>query len=235
MARRLRLCDWQLGTCVLGAAAGFVPGVSWTGRFSGMDYMSGGFVVPADDARVRVTRVVPGSPADRAEFRTGDVIQNPANIDGFRGAEEALRRGERRQFVIRRGEEEVVIQAGPAPPELAAVWYADLWYPVAGAVFSCIGLLVFATGPLAPAPWWRTVPVAVAGVGLAVGFAAAMARGSVFSRFRIYQRWPMGGGDEWYFQQGALGLAAGALLAVFAAAEIRARLAGPAGPAAPRD
>jgi hypothetical protein len=37
VAAKLRsLCGWQLGACLLGVAAGFVPGVSYTGLSTGI-------------------------------------------------------------------------------------------------------------------------------------------------------------------------------------------------------
>jgi hypothetical protein len=109
-------------------------------------------------------------------------------------------------------------------PQLAAIWYADLWYPIAGAVFLALGLFVFATVPLAPAPLWRSIPLAILGLGLAVGFGTALAGASIFTRFLLWQRWPIGSGKEWYFGQGFVGIAAGLLLAVFAVVEVRQRL-----------
>jgi hypothetical protein len=50
------------------------------------------------------------------------------------------------------------------------VWYADLWYSIAGVLFAAMAVLLFATGPLAPAPYWRSIPLTVAGFGIALGF-----------------------------------------------------------------
>jgi hypothetical protein len=66
--------------------------------------------------------------------------------------------------------------------------------------------------------------VAAVGLGLASGFALALIGASALTRFRIWQRWLMGDGDDWSFGQGFLGLAAGLLLAILAAGEVRARL-----------
>jgi CysZ protein len=212
------LPNWQLLACALGMVAGFVPGVSFTSNYWSLFhfYMFEVF---------RVTEVLPGSPPARDGFRSGDVIVDPKTLEDVKAALDAVQRGEARRFTVRRGEDEVVIEATPTKPELAAIWYANPWYPIAGGLFLGIGILVFATAPVAPAPWWRSGLVIVAGLGIAVGFAVEMACGSVFARFRVYQRWPMGVGDEWYAQQGWIGVAAGVLLACFAAAEIRRRLA----------
>jgi hypothetical protein len=221
------LCNLQLLACVLGILAGFVPGISFTGMFTGMDYMSGGFMAAVDDHRVRVTKVESGSPADRAGFRADDIIQSPENHEAVRAALAAVQHGEKRAFTIKRGDAELVIEAARPEPELAAVWYAHEWYPIAGVLFLCLGLLVFATSPLVPSPLWRSILLTVAGLGITTGFVVDLIHGTVFSRFRFYQRWPMGTGEEWYFQQGLVGMAAGVLLATFAAAEMRQRLARP--------
>jgi hypothetical protein len=219
------LCGLQIVACALGLVAGFVPGISFTGRFWGLGLVQGGFGFErTQDAPLRVTQVEAGSPAYRAGFQTGDEIQTPRTIDAMREAQNRINQGNREAFLVRRGKDLVAIDTDGAPPELAAVWYADLWYPIAGTLFLCIGVLVFATAPLAPPPLWRSVPLTVAGLGFAIGFGVAIGGGSLFSRWRIYQRWPMGTGNEWYFQQGLIGILAGILLAVLAAAQIRKRL-----------
>jgi hypothetical protein len=227
------LIGLQIIACSIGLLAGLVPGVSWTGMFTGMDYMSGGFIVAADDQRVRVTRVEDGSPAARAGFRAGDIIQIPASIGDVRAALDAVQNGEKRSFTVKRGEAELMIEAARSKPELAAIWYPHAWYPIAGALFLCIGILVFATSPLVPAPLWRSIPLIVIGLGIATGFGVELFLGTVFSRLRVYQRWPMGTGDEWHFHQGLIGISAGVLLAIFAAAEVRLRLAMSQSPAEP--
>ncbi|MBS0266883.1 MAG: PDZ domain-containing protein, partial [Planctomycetes bacterium] len=188
--------------------------------------MGGSIMEPADGQRARVTGVQPDSPAARAGFRQGDVIDSPPTFGECDVALEAVRRGETRRFMVRRGADTVEIEAARTKPELAAIWYAGVWYPIAGALFCGMGLLVFATAPIVPAPWTRSVIVMLAGFSIAVGFGVALASGSVFTRFRVYQRWPMGVGDEWSLSQGWIGVVAGLLLSWFAAAELRQRLSG---------
>jgi hypothetical protein len=223
----------QVGACLLGVLSGFVPGISFTGRFWGLGLAQGsfGFDRP-EDAPVRVIQAQPGSPAYRAGFRVGDEIQKPRTIDDVRDAECRMKQGMKQAFTVRRGEQVLEIESIGFAPNLAAVWYAHLWYPIAGMLFLSIGIFAFATEPLEPAPLCRSVPLTVAGLAIAVGFGLDLAEGSVFLRWRVYQRWPMGTGDEWYFQQGLIGMAAGVLLAILAAAEIRQRLARPSSPAA---
>ena len=88
-------------------------------------------------------------------------------------------------------------------------------------IFLGAGIVVFATGPLEPAPWWRSITMMFVGLGIAIGLGVAISVGSVFSRWRVYQRWPMGTGEDWYFHQGLIAVTAGALLALGAAAEVR--------------
>jgi hypothetical protein len=227
MEKQFRLLsNLQLFACVLGMVAGFVPGVSFTGQFYGLDFMSGGLMEPADSQRARVTGVQSDSPAARSGFRVGDIIDSPRTFHEFDAALDAVQRGEVRRFTVLRGTDELVIEAARTEPELAAIWYADAWYPIAGAIFFGIAVLVFATAPIVPAPWSRSVFVILAGISIAVVFGVVLASSSVFSRLRIYQRWPMGVGDEWYMYQGLIGVAAGVLLSCFASAEVRQRLLG---------
>ncbi len=179
--RQTTLCRLQIFACLLGLAAGFVPGISFTGRFWGLglaqDLSSFGH---PEDAPVRVIDVQPGSPAYRSGFRVGDEIHKPPTIDDVRDAEIRMNQGEKLAFTVRRGEQVLAIESDGFPPQLAAVWYADPWHPIAGIIFLCIGVFVFATEPLEPAPLWRSIPLTVAGLGIAVGFGAAIALGSVF-------------------------------------------------------
>jgi hypothetical protein len=160
----------QIAACGLGMLAGFVPGISFTGLFTGMDYMSGGFAVAAGDERVRVTGVEQGSSAERAGFRAGDIIKTPETFDAERAAVDAVNKGETRVFNVKRGETEVKIEPARTKPEIAAIWYAHLWYPIAGALFLCLGILLFATETLDPVPMWRSITAIVVGLGIAAGF-----------------------------------------------------------------
>jgi len=204
--------------------AGFVPGASFTGQFYGLDFMSGSLMEPDDGQRARVVGVQPDSPAARAGFRKGDIIDSPRTFDAFEVALEAVQRGEMRRFTVRRGTDKLVIEAARTEPELAAIWYSSAWFPIAGAFFFGIAVLLFATAPIVPTPWSRSIIMIIAGFLIAVGFGVALATDSVFSRLRVYQRWPMGVGDEWYLYQGLIGLVAGVLLSCFASVEVRQRL-----------
>jgi len=129
-------------------------------------------------------------------------------------------------FRIKRGEAELTIQGVRPKPELVSVWYASAWDLVAGGLFLGLGLLLFATAPLARPPLWRSILVMIAGFGMAVGFALEkiLGWGTTFRRFPVYWRWQIATGDEWYFQQSLIGIAAGLLLAILGAIEIRKHL-----------
>ena len=204
------------------------PGVSFSDLFTGMDYMSiNGFVFFGQtDPRVQVTMVKAGSPAERAGFRQGDVFLDPLTFRGVQAAANDAQRGEKPVFRIKRGETEFTIEGVRPRRELVWIWYASAWDLVAGGPFIGIGLLLFATGPLVPTSRWRSIPVMVAGFGMAVGFAVEklLGWGTTFRRLPVYWRWQTATGEEWYFQQSLIGLAAALVLATLAAAEIRKHL-----------
>src|ERR1043166_6050072 len=106
----LSLCGWQIVACLLGLVAGFVPGISFTGPFWGLDFTGGGFLALADDHRARVIGVESGSPAARAGFRVGDLILTPENFEGVSEALDEAKQGKTRAFKVERGEQEVTIE-----------------------------------------------------------------------------------------------------------------------------
>lgn len=213
----------QILTCVLGVVAGLVPGLSFTAPFQGLD-LAQATVAGESPGSLRVTRVEPDSAAEQAGFQTGDEILDAGDFAQARAALRAIQPGERRVFHVRNGSALRSVEAVGRKPQLAAVWYGHLWYPVAGGVFLLLGLWVFATGPLAPPPLWRSVPLGIVGFGLAVASAVAWAAESPFGRLRLWQRYAMGNGAEWHLGQNLLGSAAGLSLAVLAAIETRRRL-----------
>jgi hypothetical protein len=210
--------------CLSGVIAGLVPGLSFTAPFQGLRLMQMS-TVGESAGPLRVINVEPDSAAARAGFRAGDEILGAGNFDDANAAFNGMRPGERRTFQVRNESTDRSVEAVGLAPEPAAVWYKSVWHPIAGGLFLALGLLVFATAPVEPPPLWRSSLVAIAGFGLTVGFAIAWATESVFSRVRIWQRFVMGEGAEWYFGQSLLGLGAGLALALFAAMEIRRRLA----------
>lgn len=213
----------QILACALGALAGLVPALSFTAPLQGL-YLAQATLAGQADGTLRVTQVEPGSPAERSGFRAGDELLDAGSFHAAQAALRAMRAGERRTFQVRNGTESRSIEAVAVKPELAAVWYGNLWYPIAGGVFLALGLWALATAPLVPPPLWRAVPLALAGFGLAVGFAVSWLTDSPFGRLRIWQRFAMGNGAEWQFGQGLVGAGAGLFLAVFAALDIRRRL-----------
>jgi len=232
MARKWsQLSGFTAWACVLGMLVAFTPGISFTDLFTGMDYLSiNGFVFfGPTDPRVRVTSVKSGSPAWRAGFQKDDLFLSPTNFGAVQAAATAVQQGDKQVFRIKRGEAELTIQGVRPNPELVSVWYASAWDLVAGGLFLGLGLLLFATAPLARPPLWRSILVMIAGFGMAAGFALEkiLGWGTTFRRFPVYWRWQIATGDEWYFQQSLIGIAAGLLLAILGAIEIRKHLAPP--------
>lgn len=218
-----KLVNLQLAACLLGMLAGFVPSVSFTGPFWGLGYSEQAYVASGEPDRARVIQVQPRSPAEQVGFHVGDVIVDPGDFRGVEQAIDEARRGIVHRFKVDRDGQSLMLEGGNTPAQLAAVWYAGLWYPIAGGIFLDLAIVLFATGPLKPAPYWRSIPLTLAGLMLGAGFAAALVGQSVFARLRIYQQFPMGTGDEWQFGQGLLGIVAAVLLALLAAVEIRRR------------
>jgi hypothetical protein len=207
--------------CLLGAVAGFLPGVSITAPFWGLNFMEGGLFTSLDDRRVRVIDVSPGSPAEQVGFRARDLIVSPERMTDIQKARDAAQRGLAQEFKVERDEQQFVIETGTTPKELAAIWYSDPWLPFSGLLFAGIGVLVLRTSDRVPAPRWRSILVISAASILAVCCGVSAATESVFSRWRVYQKWPMGTGAEWNLHQALAGVLAGVLLAVFAAIELR--------------
>lgn len=214
--------------CLVGAVAGLVPGLSFTAPFQGL-YLIQMSVISDDAGPLRVHKIEPDSTAARSGFRTGDELLDAGSFDEAIAAFEALQPGERRVFRVRNDDQPRTVEAIGQTPQLAAVWYKTLWHPIAGGLSLGLALLVFATTPADPPPPWRAIVVGIVGFGLAAGFAIAWPMESVFIPVRVWQRFTMGGGANWYFGQTILGLAAGLMLAVLAAFEVRGRRKSPSG------
>ena len=107
-------------TCLVGIFAGLVPCFSFTAPFQGL-YLTQ-MTVPGEDAGpLRVDRVEPDSAADRAGFRSGDEILDPASFDEANAAFQALQPGERRVVQVRHSSVSRSIEAIGLTPELAAL------------------------------------------------------------------------------------------------------------------
>jgi S1-C subfamily serine protease len=119
----------QLAACLLGVVTQFLPGISWTGHFYGLSYMSGPWI----------SSVEPDSPAARDGFEAGDLIEAPDGVEAVRQALASIRPGHPQALSIRRGERSLILQASAPKPELAAVWYDDVWNPIAGGIFLLLG------------------------------------------------------------------------------------------------
>ena len=218
---------WKTSTMLVlaylvGAFIGLAPDWSYTTRYWGV-------VVTQDaSAPVQVLKVASDSPAERTGFMVDDVIKEPASFASFSQSWDKVKQGDKQTFTVRRSGKDVMIEASAAPNQLAAVWYANLWYPIAGALFICVGIIAFATASVAPPPLWRSISVAIAGVGIAIGFAVAVTGDSVFPRFAVYERWIfVPTRNEWCGLQGLIGMAAAVLVTILGAVEIRQRLTRP--------
>ena len=196
---RVTLCAMQVAACLLGVVAGLVPGLSFTAPFQGL-YLSQMSVVGATAGPLRVDKVERGSAADRAGFRAGDEILHAGGFDVANADFKAIRPGDRRLFQVRRGSATISVEAVGQRPGLAAAWYDNLWNPIAGAVFLALGLCIYATAPISPPPLWRSIPVGIAGFGMAVGFTVVWATATVFSRLRVWQQFAMGDGKRMVFR-----------------------------------
>jgi hypothetical protein len=74
----------------------------------------------------------------------------------------------------------------------------------------------------------------MAGLGIAIGFAVAVAGDGVFPRFAVYERWIfVPTRNDWCGLQGLFGMAAAILVTILGAAEIREHLKKPSPQAGP--
>ena len=208
----------RLLMCCVGMFTGLRPCFSYNSSFWELEFSQFG------DAPVNVDRVTPDSPAYQAGLRPGDRIVHPGHFDELQSELIQLLPSEKLIFVVRRAETESTLEVIGSTPHLAAVWDAHWWYPVAGGIFFVLGLLLFGTAPLKPAPYWRSTFVAGAAFLTAVGFVYAIAVESPFTRISIWQTWIMGNGSEWSFGQGIIGIITCLALSIVAMIEMRARL-----------
>jgi hypothetical protein len=200
-----------------GALSGLAPEVAYTTRYWGL------IVLPSDP--LIVTEVASDSPAGRTGFLMGDEIREPASFSGLGKAFDKVREGATQTITVRRKGQDLKLAANPGENQVACVWFPNLWNPIAGGLFICIGAILFVTSSVTPPPLWRTVTAGIAGLGMALGFAVAVAGDGVFARFSVFERaYFVPGRHDWLGQQGLIGLGAAILLTVLAAAEIRQRL-----------
>jgi tRNA A-37 threonylcarbamoyl transferase component Bud32 len=212
---------WVLAV-VVGTFTGFAPEWAYTTRYWGV------WATDDPNTPVQVIKVANDSPAEQTGFRVGDTVKEPTNYASFSKSWDKVKQGEKQTFTVRRNGQDVRLEATAGQNQIAVVWYANLWYPIAGALFILVGIIIFATSPVTPPPLWRSIFVAIAGLGIAIGFAVAVAGDGVFPRFAVFERWIfVPTKNDWCGLQGLFGLAAGVLVAILGAAEIRQRLKKP--------
>ena len=210
----------QLFACFLGLIAGLLPNFSQAVPFWGFSHAI------ADNEPLIVSEVASGSPADQAGLRRGDSFQGDYFV--VKKRLNSLEAGEKQMFAVNRDGRQIQVELIGGPPDLIGIWYADIGYPIAGAVFLCIGLLIFATASLKPIPLWRPMLTAAIGLGTAIGFFLALHGDTIYSSFSLLRS-----GTAPYlastttFHQGFLGIAAGVFLLMLAAAEVRHRILNP--------
>jgi membrane-associated protease RseP (regulator of RpoE activity) len=204
---------------LLVAAAGLVPVVQKNRPFWGL------YGTSIDSGPPRINEVEHDSPAQAAGLRVGDVILavngTAVDLGGLDAVLEGLKPGETATLRVQRGNAERAVTVRGVEPPVAMIYYQTPWHPVAGGVALALGLVIFATQPLRPAPRWRAVLVALAGFGLAVIFFLAVAHDNPFAYWQLRRYHTLNWGEKLGFGQNWVGLAASLALAAFAAWELR--------------
>jgi serine/threonine protein kinase len=217
--------------CLLGACAGLVPGgISYTGS----DWGSKFFYWNVPDSPMTVTDVESGSPAEKTGFLVGDVLKSKDGATNIHPSSHQAGYvvGEKHTYTVERAGKEVMLTSIATPPQVAVIWYEDITCPINGALFLCLGIVVFATGSLVPPPLWRSISVTIAGLVIAIGWGWATAAAGFADRVAIYQRWAwLDTAWDYWLPEGLIGLAAAVLVAFLGAVQIRQRLMRPPAPA----
>ena len=88
----------------------------------------------AENGRWEITRVFPGSPAENAGFKSGDVFvsvngveMSKENKEGLMKAKHSLTPGSRATYVVKRqgGKVKLDVQLGSVPTEVIAEWIGE--------------------------------------------------------------------------------------------------------------
>src|SRR5262249_40516210 len=132
---------------------------------------------------------------------------SPVGLPGLNAVLDGLKPGEAARLRVKRGEGELDVSAAGLPPPVAMIYYPTPWHPVAGGVGLALGLLVFATQPLRPAPRWRAALVGALGLALAVAFFVALVEDSIFAAWKVRQFHTLNWGAKRHFHQSWVGLA----------------------------
>lgn len=211
----------QAVACFVIAAAGLVPVFHENLPFWGLTY----FVF--DGGAPTVLEVDDDSPASTAGLREADVILeiNGATADtSVDHILEGLQPGETARLRVRRGATNVELAVTGVEPPLAHIYYASVWYPVAGVTGLALGLIVFAPQPMRPAPRWRAAMLGVAGFALAIIFSWPIVDNDVFAHLIVWQFHVLNWGTKWHFEQNWVGFIASLSLTVLGICELRGLL-----------
>jgi membrane-associated protease RseP (regulator of RpoE activity) len=212
----------QIIACVVVAAAGLLPVAQRNRPFWGL------YGTSIDHGPPRIHEVARDSPAESAGLRVGDVIVavngTAVDLGGLGTVLERLKPAETATLRVQRGEAELSVTARGIDPPVAMIYYQTPWLPVAGGIALALGLLVFATQVLRPAPRWRAALAAVAGFALAVAFFLAIVYDNPFAYWTLRRYHTLNWGAKVWPGQDWVGLVAGLALAVFGSCELRGLL-----------
>src|SRR5689334_15862953 len=140
----------QLLASIVGLFASLFPSVGYSPAFWGFS------TIRSSDGPPVINSITHGSPAESAGFRLNDFILTadgtPLTFDMLQQVVEGLQPDKPVSFGVKRGDQETVIVVKGNTWRVAALYYPSFWYPLAGLLFLILGVVVFATQPLQPAP-----------------------------------------------------------------------------------
>jgi hypothetical protein len=212
----------QVLSCLVIAAAGLVPVFHQNRPFWGL------YCISINDGPPRVHQVDPDSPAHAAGLQVDDEIRtangSAVHNSGLMAVLDRLKPGEAARLCVKRGEADLDVAAVGVDPPVAMIYYPTVGHPIVGGVGLALGLLIFATQPLRPAPRWRAALVGAAGVGLAAVFFWGVIEDNIFVSWPVRRYHPLNWGAKWHFGQTWVGLVASLVLAILGAWELRGLL-----------
>jgi len=160
----------QILACLVGFLASLVPSLVYTDPFWGISAFSNTELFATSEPKgVVVLQVESGSPAAALGLQKGDQIVTvngkQANVGNLRQLFEGIQPSESVNVNVSRSGRVVRLTAAADTPRLEGVLFMD-WQFVSAPVFLVLLLLLIATQPLAPAPFWRSTVVLVGGLAV---------------------------------------------------------------------